>query len=149
LGLDRAPEVVATRSRFYPDTERVMGWDIGGSGFRIVLAASVADVVEEHLGDDVRRFLEDNDLKTADIARWIAHPGGPKVLHAMQRALAVPEGAFDLTWASLADDRFPTSASVLHVLAATLEQPAPEPGSHGVLMAMGPGFCAELVLLRW
>jgi alkylresorcinol/alkylpyrone synthase len=149
LGLDRAPEVVATRSRFYPDTERVMGWDIGGSGFRIVLAASVADVVEEHLGDDVRRFLEDNDLKTADIARWIAHPGGPKVLHAMQRALAVPEGAFDLTWASLADVGNLSSASVLHVLAATLEQPPPEPGSHGVLMAMGPGFCAELVLLRW
>jgi alkylresorcinol/alkylpyrone synthase len=149
LGLDRAPQVVQTRSRFYPDTERVMGWDVGGSGFRIVLAASVADVVEENLGEDVRGFLEDNDLKTADIARWIAHPGGPKVLHAMQRALAVPEGAFDLTWASLADVGNLSSASVLHVLAATLEQPPPEPGAHGVLMAMGPGFCAELVLLRW
>ncbi|MEP6761609.1 MAG: 3-oxoacyl-[acyl-carrier-protein] synthase III C-terminal domain-containing protein [Sporichthyaceae bacterium] len=149
MGVDRAPQVVQTRSRFYPDTERVMGWDIGGSGFRIVLAASVADVVEEHLGQDVQGFLEDSDLKAADIARWIAHPGGPKVLHAMQRALAVPEGAFDLTWASLAEVGNLSSASVLHVLAATLEQPPPEPGSHGVLMAMGPGFCAELVLLRW
>ena len=149
MGLDAAPRVVATRSRFYPDTERVMGWDIGGSGFRIVLAASVADVVEENLGDDVRGFLEDNDLKTADIGRWVAHPGGPKVLHAMQRALAVPEGAFDLTWASLADVGNLSSASVLHVLAATLAGPPPEPGTHGVLMAMGPGFCAELVLLRW
>jgi alkylresorcinol/alkylpyrone synthase len=71
------------------------------------------------------------------------------VLHAMQRALAVPEGAFDLTWASLADVGNLSSASVLHVLAATLQQPPPEPGSHGVLMAMGPGFCAELVLIRW
>ena len=149
MGLDAAPEVVRTLSRFYPDTERVMGWDIGGSGFRIVLAASVADVVEANLGEDVRGFLEGNDLKTADIARWIAHPGGPKVLHAMQRALAVPEGAFDLTWASLADVGNLSSASVLHVLAATLQQPPPAPGSHGVLMAMGPGFCAELVLIRW
>jgi alkylresorcinol/alkylpyrone synthase len=149
MGLDLAPHVVQTRSRFYPDTERVMGWDIGGSGFRIVLAASVADVVEENLGQDVQGFLEDNDLKTADIERWIAHPGGPKVLDAMQRALAVPEGAFDLTWASLADVGNLSSASVLHVLAATLAQPAPDPGSHGVLMAMGPGFCAELVLIRW
>jgi alkylresorcinol/alkylpyrone synthase len=149
MGLDSGPEVVRTLSRFYPDTERVMGWDIGGSGFHIVLAASVADVVEANLGEDVRGFLEGGDLKTADIARWIAHPGGPKVLHAMQRALAVPEGAFDLTWASLADVGNLSSASVLHVLAATLKRPPPEPGSHGVLMAMGPGFCAELVLIRW
>jgi alkylresorcinol/alkylpyrone synthase len=149
MGLDGGPEVVRTLSRFYPDTERVMGWDIGGSGFRIVLAASVADVVEENLGEDMRGFLEGSDLKTADITRWIAHPGGPKVLHAMQRALAVPEGVFDLTWASLADVGNLSSASVLHVLAATLQQPPPEPGSHGVLMAMGPGFCAELVLIRW
>jgi alkylresorcinol/alkylpyrone synthase len=149
MDLDGAPEVVRTLSRFYPDTERVMGWDIGGSGFRIVLAASVADVVEENLGEDMRGFLEGSDLKTADITRWIAHPGGPKVLHAMQRALAVPEGVFDLTWASLADVGNLSSASVLHVLAATLQQPPPEPGSHGVLMAMGPGFCAELVLIRW
>ena len=149
LGLDAAPQVVSTRSRFYPDTERVMGWDIGGSGFRIVLAASVADVVEENLGDDVGGFLEDHDLKTADVARWIAHPGGPKVLHAMQRALAVPEGAFDLTWASLAEVGNLSSASVLHVLAATLAQPPPRRDEHGVLMAMGPGFCSELVLLRW
>ena len=149
MGLEGAPEVVATRSRFYPDTERVMGWDIGGSGFRIVLAASVADVVEENLGHDVRGFLEDSDLKTGDIDRWVAHPGGPKVLHAMQRALAVPEGAFDLTWASLADVGNLSSASVLHVLAATLDGPPPVAGAHGVLMAMGPGFCAELVLLRW
>jgi alkylresorcinol/alkylpyrone synthase len=126
-----------------------MGWDIGASGFRIVLAASVADVVEENLGDDVRGFLEDRDLKTSDIARWVAHPGGPKVLHAMQRALAVPEGSFDLTWESLAAVGNLSSASVLHVLAATLAGPAPRRGDHGLMMAMGPGFCAELVLLRW
>jgi alkylresorcinol/alkylpyrone synthase len=149
LGLEAAPQVVATRSRFYPDTERVMGWDIGGSGFRIVLAASVADIVEEHLGEDVRGFLEGHDLKTADVARWIAHPGGPKVLHAMARALALPDGALDVTWRSLAEVGNLSSASVLHVLAATLAGPRPADGEHGVLMAMGPGFCAELVLLRW
>lgn len=153
LGLDTGPgagpEVVATRSRFYPDTERVMGWDIGGSGFRIVLSASVSDVVEANLGDDVRGFLEDHDLKTADVERWVAHPGGPKVLEAMQRALDLPEGALDVTWRSLAAVGNLSSASVLHVLAATLAADRPAGGSPGVLMAMGPGFCAEMVLLRW
>lgn len=148
MGLE-APEVVATRSRFYPDTERVMGWDIGGSGFRLVLAASVADVVEAHLGDDVRCFLEDHDLKTADIARWVAHPGGPKILDAMARALDAPDGAFDHTWASLREAGNLSSASVLHVLERTLADPPPAAGSAGMMMAMGPGFCAEMVLLRW
>ncbi|HZI97093.1 MAG TPA: hypothetical protein VFD41_06165, partial [Actinomycetales bacterium] len=95
------PQVVDTRSRFYPDTERVMGWDIGGSGFRIVLSASVADVVEEHLGQDVTGFLGDHDLKVDDIGPWVAHPGGPKVLHAMARSLGLRPGALDRTWRSL------------------------------------------------
>jgi alkylresorcinol/alkylpyrone synthase len=149
LGLEDRAEVVATRSRFYPDTERVMGWDIGGSGFRIVLAASVADVVEEHLGDDVRGFLEDHELKAVDVTRWVAHPGGPKVLDAMQRALELPDGALDVTWRSLAMVGNLSSASVLHVLAGTLEGSPPEHGTPGVMLAMGPGFCAEIVLLRW
>jgi alkylresorcinol/alkylpyrone synthase len=149
LDLEAAPTVVATRSRFYPDTERVMGWDVGGSGFRIVLSASVADVVEAHLGDDVRGFLEDFDLKTADVTAWVAHPGGPKVLQAMQRALDLPEGALDVTWRSLAEIGNLSSSSVLHVLEATLAGHRPPAGTPGVLLAMGPGFCAELVLLRW
>ena len=152
MGLDRgvgAPEVVATRSRFYPGTDRVMGWDVGGSGFRIVLAASVADVVEAHLGDDVRGFLEEHDLKTADITTWLAHPGGPKVLHAMQRTLDLPEDALAVTWDSLGSVGNLSSASVLHVLERTLGDHPGEPGAPALMLAMGPGFCAELVLLRW
>lgn len=148
LGLP-GPDVVDSRSRFYPDTDRVMGWDIGGSGFRIVLAASVADVVREHLGDDVDGFLRSHGLSGDDVARWIAHPGGPKVLQALAAALRLPDGALDVTWASLAAVGNLSSASVLHVLADTLARPAPDPGAHDVLLAMGPGFCAELVLLRW
>ena len=69
-----------------------MGWDVGGSGFRIVLSAGVPEVVEEHLGHDVAAFLGDHDLKIGDIDTWVAHPGGPKVLEAMQRALDLPTG---------------------------------------------------------
>jgi alkylresorcinol/alkylpyrone synthase len=150
MGLGReCPEVVASRSRFYPDTERVMGWDIGGSGFRIVLAASVAEVVEANLGDDLDGFLGDHDLKTEDIARWVSHPGGPKVLDALARAARLPDDALALSWDCLARVGNLSSASVLHVLADTLAGEVPEPGASGVLLAMGPGFCAEMVLLRW
>lgn len=146
------PQVVASRSRFYPDTERVMGWDIGGSGFRIVLSASVADVVEAHLGQDVKEFLADcgaSPMDSSDIAIWIAHPGGPKVLEAMQRALALPPGALEVTWKSLAAIGNLSSGSVLHVLRDTMTAVRPGSGAPALLLAMGPGFCAELVLLSW
>ena len=143
------PTVIATRSRFYADTERVMGWDIGGSGFRIVLAASVADVVEAHLGQDVKEFLTDQGLDRTDVVHWVAHPGGPKVLEAMQRALHLPDGALDVTWASLRDVGNLSSASVLHVLRDTMAARPSGTGEPALLLAMGPGFCAELVLLAW
>jgi len=149
MGLSGVPRVVGSRSRFYPDTEQVMGWDVGGSGFRIVLSASVADVVEAHLADDLKGFLAGHDLEIADVATWVAHPGGPKVLRAVQSALGLDDDALRRAWASLAEVGNLSSSSVLHVLAATLADPPPPPGSAGVLMAMGPGFCAELVLLRW
>ena len=148
LGL-AGPRVLASRSRLYPDTERVMGWDVGASGFRVVLAASVADVVAEYLGQDVKGFLGDHGVERGEVVHWVAHPGGPKVLQAMQRALDLPDGALDVTWRSLAAVGNLSSASVLHVLADTMAAAPPGTGQPAVLLAMGPGFCAELVLLQW
>ncbi|MFD4692693.1 type III polyketide synthase [Streptomyces sp. NPDC058463] len=143
------PEVIDTRSRLYPDTERVMGWDIRSSGFKVVLDPAVPDVVRRYLADDVRGFLAEHGMKPKDIAHWVCHPGGPKVLEAVSDVLELPEGALDVTWRSLADVGNLSSSSVLHVLRDTMQQRRPEPGTPGLLMAMGPGFCCELVLLRW
>ncbi|MFF8245953.1 type III polyketide synthase [Streptomyces griseus] len=143
------PEIVATRSRMYPDTEHVMGWDVGSTGFRVVLDPAVPDVVRQYLADDVREFLDEHGLKPKDVAHWVCHPGGPKVLEAVTEVLDLPDGALDVTWRSLADVGNLSSSSVLHVLRDTIEQRRPEPGTPGLLLAMGPGFCCELVLLRW
>jgi alkylresorcinol/alkylpyrone synthase len=143
------PRVVATRSVFYPDSERVMGWDISENGFGIVLSAEVPEVVRRHLPGDVDAFLAGQGLSRGDIASWVCHPGGPKVLEAMEEALELPAEALTLTWKSLREVGNLSSTSVLLVLADTLENRRPAPGSWGVLLAMGPGFCSELVLLRW
>ncbi len=148
-GAPGGPRVVATRSIFYPDSERVMGWDISERGFKIVLDSSVPDVARDFLRADVDAFLADQGLGRADIASWVAHPGGPKVLEAMAEALELPAGALDVTWRSLREVGNLSSTSVLLVLKDTLEQHRPPPGSLGLLMAMGPGFCSELVLLEW
>ena len=141
--------VVATRSTFYPNTEKVMGWDISEKGFQIVLSPDVPRMVEEHLREDVDGFLADHDLSRRDISSWIIHTGGPRVLEAVASALELPDGALDLSWESLGDVGNLSSASVLCVLEKFLRRNAEEPGSYSVLAAMGPGFCSELVLLQW
>lgn len=143
------PQIVASRSIFYRDSERVMGWDIGETGFRIVLSADVPQVVRDHLRADVDAFLAEQGLTRADISSWVCHPGGPKVLEAMQETLELPPGALDVTWRSLREVGNLSSTSVLLVLEETLAAHRPVPGSWGMLLAMGPGFCSELVLLRW
>jgi alkylresorcinol/alkylpyrone synthase len=142
------PSVLASRSRLYPDTERAMGWDVGATGLRIVLGAEVPDLVEQFVGDDVEKFLADVGVRRDQVDWWVCHPGGPKVLESMQKALGVDREALAVTWDSLARIGNLSSASVLHVLADTLAGRPPRPGSYGLMLAMGPGFCLELVLLR-
>lgn len=145
---DGAPRVLDSRSRLYPDSERAMGWDITSGGLKIVLDVNVPELIGRHIRADVDGFLASHDLTRADIGWWVCHPGGPKVLEAMQAALEVPYEALELTWDSLARIGNLSSVSVLHVLEDTLRDRPPAPGSWGLLAAMGPGFCAELVLLR-
>jgi len=142
------PRVLATRSRLYPDTEEVMGWDIGSNGFQIKLSTEVANVAEKYLGEDVSIFLNDHGLTPADISTWVCHPGGPKVIEAVERTLDLPADALDHTRNSLRDFGNLSSVSVLDVLRANMADP-PLPGSFGLMMAMGPAFCSELVLLGW
>ncbi|MDN4175175.1 3-oxoacyl-[acyl-carrier-protein] synthase III C-terminal domain-containing protein [Nocardioides sp. SOB77] len=142
------PEVVAARSRMYPDSERTMGWDVGAGGLKIVLDSSVPDLVRQYVGDDVTGFLNDHGLTHDDVEWYVAHPGGPKVLEALQDALDVDRHALGMTWDSLRRIGNLSSSSVLHVLADTLADRPPRPGSYGLMLAMGPGFCSELVLLR-
>ncbi len=143
------PVVRATRSVFYPDTEDVMGWNISDSGFRIVLSPSVPSLALERIATDVDGFLADQNIQRTEIRSWVCHPGGPKVLLAVQKALGLEDGELALSWESLRSVGNLSSASVLAVLGETMEKQPPAPGSLGMLLAMGPGFCSELVLLGW
>jgi alkylresorcinol/alkylpyrone synthase len=144
----KGPKVVATRSHFYPDTERVMGWDVSERGFKVVLSAEVPAMVRDHLAGDVVRFLGDHNLETADIKKWICHPGGPRVLEAMQAALSLPDDALLSSWNHLHAIGNLSSSSVLMILEDALLDP-PNPGEYGLILAMGPAFGSELVLVQW
>lgn len=143
------PSIVASRSVLYPSSERVMGWDVSEKGFQLVLSPEVPEVVRRHVRRDAEEFLAEQGLGLSDVSRFVLHPGGPKVLEAMQESLGITERETALTWRSLKQYGNLSSSSVLMVLKDTMEEAPPPPGSHGLVVAMGPGFCSEMVLLRW
>lgn len=145
----KGPVIRATRSVFYPTTEDMMGWNITEKGFRIVLSPQVPQLIREHLGHDVDAFLADQGLKRSDLKSWVLHTGGPKVLEATADALDLHNGQLDASWDCLKRVGNLSSASVLVVLEDVMRNRRPEPGTLGLLAAMGPGFCSELLLLEW
>src|SRR5215216_8091776 len=146
--------VIDSQSHFFPETEHIMGWDVTNSGFKVLLSADIAQLAQSKVRPIMEAFLGKHDLTIADIDHWLVHPGGPRVIEALENGLGLPDEALTLSWESLAEAGNISSASVLLILDKTMKrlQPepgAPKPGAYGVLMAMGPAFCAELVLLQW
>jgi alkylresorcinol/alkylpyrone synthase len=142
------PTVLDTRSRLFPGTVDVMGWNISSAGFQLVMSRDVPKMADTYLGDEVDQFLADHGLRTSDITSWICHPGGPKVIDAIQDAVGLAPKELDHSRNSMRDHGNISSASVLDVLHRTIADPPPE-GSLAVMLAMGPGFGFELVLLSW
>ena len=142
------PGILDSRSQLYPDSLRTMGYDVGAGGFELVLSKDLATVVRQNIEQDVTTFLSAHGLSTTDIGAWVSHPGGPKIIEAITESLDLSPQALELTWRSLGEIGNLSSASVLHVLRDTIAKPPPSE-SFGLMLAMGPGFCSELVLLRW
>ena len=145
----RGPQVIASRSAVYPDSGDVLGWRLSSDCFRIVLTTELPVVVERGIAGTVTGFLAEHGLTVDDIASWICHPGGPKVIDAVQRALKLPDHAVAVSRRSLAEAGNMSSASVLHILEMVSDTERPAAGSPGLMIGLGPGVSAELVLLRW
>ena len=143
------PRVTDSQSHFFPETEHIMGWDVTNSGFKVMLSADIAELAQSEVRPILASFLGRHGLTIADIDRWLVHPGGPKVIQALEAGLGLPDEALTLSWECLAEAGNISSASVLLILDKTMKRLQPKPGEVGVLMAMGPAFSAELVLLKW
>jgi alkylresorcinol/alkylpyrone synthase len=148
-GIGIGPQILGCRSVFYPDSEDIMGWDISQEGFRIVLSPRLPEIIRGHLAGDVDTFLAGFGLARADVGNWLIHTGGPKVLEAVQQTLGLDEHELERSWECLGRCGNLSSASVLLVLEDAMTARRPAAGTLGLLLAMGPGFCAEMILLRW
>ena len=143
------PCVIDSRSHFFPETEHIMGWDVTNSGFKVLLSADIAGLAQSEVRPCMDDFLRLHDLTIADIDHWLVHPGGPRVIHALEDGLGLPDEALSLSWETLAEAGNLSSVSVLVILDKFMKRTGPKPGEYGVLMALGPAFSAELVLLQW
>jgi alkylresorcinol/alkylpyrone synthase len=144
----QGPRILATRSRVVPETVDVMGWNVGSSGFQLVMSRDVPKMADDHLRGEVDSFLADQGLSIGDISTWVCHPGGPKVLDSIENAIGLAPEALVHSRNSMRENGNISSASVLDVLRRAAAEPPPE-GAFGVMLAMGPGFSFELLLLQW
>ncbi|HEV7951362.1 MAG TPA: type III polyketide synthase, partial [Glaciihabitans sp.] len=95
---ETGPAIRDTSSFFYPDSHNIIGFNVGGTGFEIVLTAGVADVISQHFPGNAEGFLGRNGLSVGDIGAWFAHPGGPRVLEAFARSLGLADSALHLSY---------------------------------------------------
>jgi len=142
------PRILATRSQLFPDTERIMGWDITGGGMELVLSPRLPALIRQQLPGLVDDFLRDHGHSRSELVHFITHPGGAKVIDAYRQALHLSRDDLALTEELLRAFGNISSVSVLAVLERWLASPRAGQHGLGLLSAFGPGFAAELVLLE-
>ncbi|MFA6237602.1 MAG: 3-oxoacyl-[acyl-carrier-protein] synthase III C-terminal domain-containing protein [Bacteriovorax sp.] len=141
-------EILSSESLFYPETERLMGWDMIDNGFQLVLSNDIPTLVRDHVGNNINDFLTRNSVSRSDIDFYIAHPGGPKVLDALSQTLGLDRSKLSLSWQSLAQYGNVSAASVINVLERTIQKNDILHGRAGLMTAMGPAFSLEMSLVR-
>lgn len=142
------PRIRATRSHLFPNSYGIMGWDFLDDGMQLVLSPKLPAMVKQELAPLVDDFLREHGLVRDDLAYYLTHPGGAKVLDAYRQALRLANGELSLSEEVLRQHGNISSVSVLLVLDRWLASARPRETGFGLLSAFGPGFSAEMALLE-
>ncbi|QOT00036.1 type III polyketide synthase [Brevibacterium sp. JNUCC-42] len=145
---ENAPSILSTQSTIWRDTVDVMGWDVREEGLRVIFSKDIPTLVKEKIKPEMESFLRKKGKTTCRIDRMIAHPGGSKVLQAYEQALQLPPDRLRHAREVLRDHGNMSSCTVLFVLEREMREEH-LPGETGLLLALGPGFSCEQVLLEW
>ncbi len=143
------PRILASECFLFPNSLGAMGFELHDSGFHIVLSKDVPELIRERVKDIVEGFLGRQGLRREDIAAFLLHPGGQRLLSFMQEELGLKRSDTEISWDILRRYGNLSSASVLFILNEWLVQKEMPSGSYGLIMAFGPGFTAEMLLLQW
>lgn len=148
-GNGAGPRVLATRSTLWPDTLDVMGWDFTQTGLRVIFSREIPQIIADYIRGNVEEFLASRDMSMADLSHFVLHPGGAKVLSSFQRTMELEEGQLEHSRWILQHYGNMSSPTLLFILERYCRQTPPQPGEYGLCTAFGPGFSAELLLMRW
>ncbi|MFZ0909438.1 MAG: 3-oxoacyl-[acyl-carrier-protein] synthase III C-terminal domain-containing protein [Candidatus Acidiferrales bacterium] len=143
------PQILATETYLFPKSHDAMGFDLREDGFHIFLSKDVPDLIRGKIKGLVDSFLLRQKLERKDIAAFVLHPGGRKLMDYMEEELSLCRHKTEPSWDVLSEYGNLSSASVLFVLDDWLKKKHVADGQYGLMAAFGPGFSAELLLLRW
>jgi alkylresorcinol/alkylpyrone synthase len=153
---DGGPELVNSQTTTLDDSLDVMGWEIGDDGFKVVISRDIPTIVKTFMKESIDRLLDRSELTLSDLMHYVAHPGGAKVINAYEESLGLTPDQLRHTRDVLRTCGNISACSVLFVLDRFIDEIAARRREgkvagveHGLLGALGPGFSAELVLLRW
>jgi alkylresorcinol/alkylpyrone synthase len=139
-----ATRVEATGEKIWPDTLDVMGWSVDPDGFGVIFQRTIPDFVATNMGPAIAEILSRMDLAAGDIDRFVCHPGGTKVIAALERALSLDQGTLDHEREVIADYGNMSAPTVLFVLERVRAKGLPR---RLLLTSLGPGFTASCVAL--
>jgi alkylresorcinol/alkylpyrone synthase len=143
------PKILVSETYTFPDSIGAMGFDLRDSGFHILLAKDVPEMIGAKIRELVDSFLERHGKTQQDIKGWILHPGGARLLGNVEIALGLTKCQTQPSWDVLANVGNLSSATILFILQEWLEKRPLNPGDHALAAAFGPGFSAEFLLLQW
>jgi alkylresorcinol/alkylpyrone synthase len=143
------PRVLVTETYTFPDSLGAMGFDLRDSGFHILLAKDVPEMIGAEIKGLVYGFLERHGKTRQDIKGWILHPGGARLLGNVEQQLGLCKCDTQPSWDILANVGNLSSATILFILQEWLEKRPLKAGEHAMAAAFGPGFSAEFLLLQW
>jgi len=144
---DRAtesPSVIATGSMLVLDSKEAMTWRIGNNGFEMTLSAEVPGLIEAKLHAYITTWLAKHNLTINEIGGWAAHPGGPRILKAVETALELQPTALACSRAVLSDHGNMSSATMLFILRRFMDSNVPRPW---LMLGFGPGLEIEVALI--
>ena len=141
-------EILSTRSTFYPDSLKVMGWNIVAHGMQVVFDKRIPDIVAANSSNELDSFLSENSISKSEINQYLLHPGGMKVVEAYEKAYGANGNSFELSREILRDYGNMSSVTVLFVIARYLEKFGIGNPGYGIISALGPGFCSESLLVK-
>src|SRR5262249_26986756 len=131
----RGPRIIDTESHLFPWTLDAMGFELRDTGFHIVLSRDVPQLIRERIAELVQRFLGRHGLTREEITAYVLHPGGQKLMAAIEAELGLCRCHTEPSWNVMRDYGNVSSATVLFVLDEWLERGNLDAGAYGILAA--------------